>query len=95
MLGWEWLKSLPVNSETYEITKIDKNMKFKQKCIKCLVFKLFLILWTNYHDICSHLVLVGHRNSLWNTQKQLKYMELITNNTQNANTVPKYAVEAT
>ena len=24
-----------------------------------------------------------------------KYMELITNNTQNANTVPKYAVEAT
>ena len=41
------------------------------------------------------LVLVGHRNSLWNTQKQLKYMELITNNTQNANTVPVYAVEAT
>ena len=43
----------------------------------------------------THLVLVGHRNSLWNTRKQLKYMELITNNTQNANTVPVYAVEAT
>ena len=40
----------------------------------------------------THLVLVGHRNSLWNTRKQLKYMELITNNTQNANTVPVYAV---
>ena len=94
MLGWEWLKSLPVNSE---ITKIDKNMKLNAllESIKCLVLKLFLILWTNYYDIWSHLVLVGHRNSLWNTRKQLKYMELITNNTQNANTVPKYAVEAT
>ena len=70
-------------------------MKFKQECIKRLVFKLFLILWTNYHDIWSHLVPVGHRNSLWNTWKQLKYMELINNNTQNANTVPVYAVEAT
>ena len=81
--------------KTYEITKIDKNMKFKQKCIKRLVFKLFLILWNYYHDIWSHLVLVDHKNSLWNTQKQLKYMELINNNTQNANTVPVYAVEAT
>ena len=43
----------------------------------------------------THLVLVGNRNSLWNTQKRLKYMELITNNSQNANTVPVYAVEAT
>ena len=43
----------------------------------------------------THLVLVGHRNSLWNTRKQLKYMELLSNNTQNANTVPVYAVEAT
>ena len=43
----------------------------------------------------THLVLVGHRNSLWNTGKQLKYMELLSNNTQNANTVPVYAVEAT
>ena len=41
MLGWEGLKSLPVNSE---ITKIDKNVKFKQKCIECLICKLFLIL---------------------------------------------------
>ena len=30
--------------KTYEITKIDKNVKFQQKCIKRLVFKLFLIL---------------------------------------------------
>ena len=43
----------------------------------------------------THLALVGHRNSLWNTRKQLKYMKLLSNNTQNANTVPVYAVEAT
>ena len=85
MIGWEWLKSLPLNSKTYEITKI-WNLSINAVNV-----------WhsTNYHDIWSHLVLVGHRNSLWITRKQLKYMELLSNNTQNANTVPVYAVEAT
>ena len=51
------------------------------------------LIWNINTEI--HLVLVGHRSSLWNTRKQLKYMELLSNNTQNANTVPVYAVEAT
>ena len=44
--------------KTYEITKIDKNVKFMQKYSECLVSKLFLIpviqninVGTNYHDI--------------------------------------------
>ena len=44
--------------KTYEITKIDKNVKFMQKCSEHLVSKLFLIpviqninVETNYHDI--------------------------------------------
>ena len=65
------------------------------KCSERLAFKQFLmpVIWNINTE--THLVLVGHRNSLWNTRKQLKHMELITNNTQNANTVPEYAVEAT
>ena len=39
------------DQSTYEITKIDKNVKFKQKYSERLVFKPFLILGTNYHDI--------------------------------------------
>ena len=47
--------------KTYEITKIDENVKFMQKCSEHLVFKLFLIPgieninagtnYHNYHDI--------------------------------------------
>ena len=44
--------------KTYEITKIDKNVKFMQKCSERLVLKVFLIpvieninAGTNYHDI--------------------------------------------
>ena len=44
--------------KTYEITKIDQNVKFMQKYSECLVSKLFLIpviqninVGTNYHDI--------------------------------------------
>ena len=37
--------------KTYEFTKLDKNVKFSLKCSAHLVFKLFLILLTNYHDI--------------------------------------------
>ena len=40
--------SLPVNSE---FTKIDKNVKFALECNERLVFKPFLILLTNCHDI--------------------------------------------
>ena len=38
-------------AKTYEITKLLENMKFTLKCIEHLVFKLFLIQLTNYHDI--------------------------------------------
>ena len=35
--------------KTYEFTKLDKNVKFSLKYSEHLVFKLFLILLTNYH----------------------------------------------
>ena len=35
--GWEWHISLPVNSKTYEFTKIDKNVKYALECIEHLV----------------------------------------------------------
>ena len=34
--------------KTYEMTKIDKHVKFMQKCSECLVSKLFLILLSKY-----------------------------------------------
>ena len=37
--------------KTYEITKIDKNVKFILECSERLVSTLFLIPLTNYHDI--------------------------------------------
>ena len=42
-IGWEWHMSLPVNSKTYEFTKLDKNVKFSLEGSERLVFKLFLI----------------------------------------------------
>ena len=45
--------------KTYEFTKIDKNVKYALEYSEHLVFKQLLILLTNYHDILSHLVLVG------------------------------------
>ena len=46
------------DQSTYEITKLDKNVKFMQKCSEHLVSKLFVIpviqkinAGTNYHDI--------------------------------------------
>ena len=64
-IDWKWHMSLPVNSK---FTKFDKNVKFSLEYSERLVSKQFLILLTNYHDIWSHLVLVVHRNSLWNTR---------------------------
>ena len=52
---------------THEITKIDKNVKFMQKCSERVVSKLFLIPVIQNINAETHLVLVGHRNSLWNT----------------------------
>ena len=34
-----------------DFTKLMKNMKFTLKCSECLMYKLFLIIETNYHDI--------------------------------------------
>ena len=53
--------------KTFEITKIDKNVKFKQKCSEHLVSKPFLIPVIQNINTETHLVLVGHRNSPWNT----------------------------
>ena len=38
-------------AKTYEFTNLMKNMTFTLKCSEHLVFKLFLIQQTNYHDI--------------------------------------------
>ena len=48
--------SLPVNSK---FTNLNKNVIFSLKCSKRLVSKQYLMLLINYHDIWSHLVLVG------------------------------------
>ena len=72
-----------------------QNVKYMHKCSERLAFKQFLMPVIRNIKVETHLALVGHRNSLWNTRKQLKYMELLNNDTQNANTVPVYAVEAT
>ena len=37
-------------AKTYEITKLLENIKFSLKCSEHLVFKLFLIQLTKYHD---------------------------------------------
>ena len=39
----------------YEIIKWTKNMKFTLKYSKRLAFKLFLMQWTNYHNIWTYL----------------------------------------
>ena len=46
--------------KTYEITRIDKNMKFMQKCNERLVSKLFLIPMIQNINAETHLILVGH-----------------------------------
>ena len=53
---------------TYEITRISKIVKFMQKCNERLVFKPFLIPMIQNINVETHLVLVGNRNSLWNTR---------------------------
>ena len=54
--------------KTHEITKVDKNVKFMQKCSECLISKLFLIPVIQNINVGTHLALVGHSNALWNTQ---------------------------
>ena len=38
-------------AKTYEFTNLDKNMKNTQNCDEHLVYRLFLLIETNYHDI--------------------------------------------
>ena len=38
-------------AKTYEITNLDKNVKNTQNCDGHLVYSLFLMIETNYHDI--------------------------------------------
>ena len=90
MQVWLWMTQVITSQQgNYQ------NVKYMHKCIKHLAFKQFLMPVIRNIKVETHLALVGHRNSLRNTQKQLKYMELLNNNTQNANTVPLSAVEAT
>ena len=52
--------SLPVNSKTYEFTKIDKNVKFAlEYSEQRLVFKPFLVTMMQNINVRTHLVLVG------------------------------------
>ena len=44
--------------KTYEITKIDRNVKFMQECSEHLVFKPFLIPMMQNINAKTHLVLV-------------------------------------
>ena len=53
-------------AETYEITNLDKNVKNTKNCDEYLMYRLFLLIETNYYDIWSHLVCPSHMNSLWN-----------------------------
>ena len=89
--------------KTYEITKIDKNVKIKHKCSECLVFKLFLTPVIQNINAETHLVLVDtcwpqelpveHTEALINDKK---YMELITKITRMPILyLSEYAVEAT
>ena len=55
-IGWEWHSH---DQSTYEITKLDKNVKFMQKCSEHLVSKLFLIPVIQKINVKIHLTLVG------------------------------------
>ena len=46
-------------------------------------------------NVWTHLALIGHRNSLWNTRWHSKAIKIHGKNNYNANTVPSNAVEAT
>ena len=37
--------------QTLRITKLKKSMKFILKCSECLMYRLFLLVETNYYDI--------------------------------------------
>ena len=64
-IGWERHMSLPVNSK---FTKLDKNVKFSLECSERLVSKPFLVIMIQNINVWTHLALVGHWNSLWNTR---------------------------
>ena len=55
--GWEWHKSLPINSK---FTKIDKNVKYALKCSERLVFKPFLVTIIQNINVWTHLAPTGH-----------------------------------
>ena len=62
--------------KTYEITKIDKNVKFMQKCSECLVSKLFLIPVIQNINVRTHLTLVG---TCWPQELPVKHMVALIN----------------
>ena len=51
MISCTALQSMAKTYEITKITKLMKNIKFTLKYSKHLVFKLFFIQSTNYHDI--------------------------------------------
>ena len=40
-------------AKTYEITDLDKNVKSTQNCDEHLMYRLFLLIETNYHDLIT------------------------------------------
>ena len=84
--------SLPVKSK---FTKLNKNVKFNLEYSERLVSKPFQVTMIQNMNVCTHLALVGHRNSLWNTWKSQLIIKIHGKNNYNANTVPMNAVEAT
>ena len=57
--------TLALNLTTsWEIIKLTKMKKITLKCDECDVYRLFLLIETNFNDIWSYLVLVGYRKSL-------------------------------
>ena len=63
-----WLGMTQVITSQREINNWTRNMNFNQKCNEHLVFKSFLIIMIQNINVWTHLALVGHRNSLWNTR---------------------------
>ena len=55
--GWEWHKSLPVNSK---FTKINKNGKYALEYSERLVFKPFLVTMMQNINVWTHLAPAGH-----------------------------------
>ena len=60
----------------YEITKIDKNVKFKHKCSECLAFKQFLMPVIQNNNAETHLVPIG---TCWPQELPVEHTKALIN----------------